>query len=436
MLKLVKTAVKKVICFFIYSIVAAANRVLSGDRFLKLFKYKIYTYLPVYSIKKYVSLKHKIEEKTIRAIAAKKKIQIGFVVYTGAMWFFDELYKLLCENDRYDVKIIIGHLKTREYDASEFEYQKACRYFQNKGFDISNIKDIENFDILFYLTPYSFFDQNLNLENVRLNKLVFHVSYSYMLSRNTEKLSFNMYHWSFRYYTDSEYYLKEIQKINTYSGNARYCGYPKMDQYYRASDRRISSNTTIIYAPHQSVDYKKNKAATFDVNYRFMLQLMEQYKDSVHWIYKPHPLLRDRCISAKLFDSYEAYDRYLEEMKATGCVTFASEGDYFDLFKASDAMITDSVSFLAEYQFTGKPLLLLMSGMAEYNEFGQSIVDILYKCKGDDYNGIQSFVQDILDYKDDMKDAREAYFRKNLDYMGRFKENANVKIYQDITSLF
>ena len=97
-------------------------------------------------------------------------------------------------------------------------------------------------------------------------------------------------------------------------------------------------------------------------------------------------------------------------------------------------MITDSVSFLAEYQFTHKPLLLLESGKEEYNDFGKSVVDILYKCPGTDISGIESFIENVLSGKDEMKEERMEFFEKNLAYR-KDGMSANYRIYKDILEL-
>ena len=52
-------------------------------------------------------------------------------------------------------------------------------------------------------------------------------------------------------------------------------------------------------------------------------------------------------------------DEYYAQWAKVGLVY--TTGDYFDIFKDSDAMITDCSSFCTEYFFTGKPLLHMIS---------------------------------------------------------------------------
>ena len=252
-----------------------------------------------------------------------------------------------------------------------------------------------------------------------------------MLSDNNNKTNLWMYHFSYAYYTDSNFYKNKIENSKHYTGNAKYLGFPKMDQYFTAKCNRKSKLKTIIYAPHHSVNYKENKSSTFELNYKKMLELAQKYNRDTYWIYKPHPLLRSNSVVAGLFDDGEEYDKYEQEWDKLDNAEVVTTGDYYSIFKGSDAMITDSVSFLAEYQFTHKPLLLLESGKEQYNEFGDNVVEILYKCSGNDFNYIDGFIKDVISDRDQMLRKRKKFFREYLDYMKDGK-TANCKIYEDI----
>lgn len=437
MIKALKNIIKYFVGFFCYVTLKCANYFIKDTRMLKCLKYKIYHWISQYSIKKYKSIKKNTEEKVVACIHAKKQIRVAFIVYTSSMWFFDELYKLLEDNSRFEPSIIIGHFKMTDFSSSELEYNNCYDFFSRKEYRIGTINTIDDQDVLFFLTPFDFYEKQLLLNNLYLSHLVFHASYSYMLVGNSSKLFLDMYHLSYRYYTDSQYYKTQLKNIvEKYSNNARYIGYPKMDQFYLAKCSKISDKKVIIYAPHHSVNYTEFKSATFEDNYRFFMELIKRTKNDVYWIYKPHPLLRDHCVVANIFESYDEYDAFLDELKQSGNVAIVDNGDYFEYFKSSDAMITDSVSFLAEYQFTGKPLLLLMSGKEKYNEFGNSVVNILYKCAGDDFSSIESFVSDVINDIDPMKSEREKFFKANLDYKYEQNNSANYRIYKDFLDVF
>ena len=103
---------------------------------------------------------------------------------------------------------------------------------------------------------------------------------------------------------------------------------------------------------------------------------------------------------------------------------------------SSDAMICDSVSFLAEYQFTGKPLLLLTRPEQVFNTFGEMVQTVLYKCPGEDTAGIESFLLNVvIDENDFMKVVRGKFFRDNLDYYHRNNGlTASEQIFNELTN--
>ena len=423
---------------YIYGLLFSSYIVFMGavskkGKWLDKLTFKTYKYIIPYSASRFIKCKNICEKTALRRISNKSTIKLAFVVYTGSMWFFDELYHLLDDDNHFSVALIVGH----KSELSDIEFEKAINFFKNeKQFAIDSSESIPEYDVLFYLTPYKFQERELELANVSLSKVILHVSYSYMLSGNSDKLFLDMYHWCYRYYTDTAYYLNMIKNtVEYYSDNARFLGFPKMDSYYFCESKRLSDKTTIIFAPHHSVNYSKLKSATFEDNYLFFLELVEMFKDSVFWIYKPHPLLKAHCVQAGIFENEAEYDQYVNSLKNTGNVYIAEQGDYFPFFKSSDAMITDSISFLAEYQFSGKPLLLLMSGKEEYNAFGQELVKCLYKTSGNDYESIKLFVESVIHGNDEMREVRNNFFREYLDNCNGYHESSNRKIYNDIIDI-
>lgn len=370
----------------------------------------------------------------IRQLCQKESIRFGFVVYTSSMWNVDELYNLLINNERFDVSIIVAHVKMSDEDSSNREYTKTIEYFKTLNYRVieaNSLNDMSTYDILFYLSPTVFSDRIVDIFNIPMCTTILHTSYSYMLAGNMDKLDIWMYHWALKYYTDSEYYKELVERSRYYTGNADYHGFPKMDKYYTADTFRPSTKNVIIYAPHHSVNYEKFKSATFEDNYLAILELAKKYADTTYWIYKPHPLLRANSVLGGVFKSVEEYDEYEKQWESLENAEVKTNGEYYSIFKGSDAMITDSVSFLAEYQFTGKPLLLLESGKETYNEFGKKIISILYKCDGKSIAEIESFVTDVIDENDQMKGLRETFFKENLFYMQQ-GITANRRIYEDI----
>ena len=390
--------------------------------------------LSYFSKKDYLKLKNRIIEENKKRIYSRSKCKVGFVVYTTSMWSVDGLFRLMSDDKKFEPSVIVVPFA----DATQSTYQETKSFFIRKGYNIETSEnypfDVTKFDVIIYTNPYVAIDEYVNILNLRLDKLVSYVSYSYMLSDNLEKLDLPVYQLSWKYFCDSNFYKNLIEtKSRIYSGNAVFCGYPKMDAYYSDNEKKSDfppPKKIVIYAPHQSVNRGDKRYATFDSNGWYLLYLAEKYRDLIYWIVKPHPLLRTHSVKAGLFLNEEAYNDYLKKWEETGSARVVENGDYFDLFKESDAMVTDSVSFLAEYQFTGKPLLLLESGKQTYNAFGNSIRQILYKCSGNNYYEIECFLNNVLNEKDPMKEIRSGFFQKELSCGDRANQLACHNIYK------
>lgn len=88
-----------------------------------------------------------------------------------------------------------------------------------------------------------------------------------------------------------------------------------------------------------------------------MLQIAHDYRDRVHFAFKPHPKLRFTLEQQPGWgvEKTDAYYKTWQEMP-NGQLEL---GVYTDLFKQSDAMLHDCGSFSVEYLFMDKPCMYL-----------------------------------------------------------------------------
>ena len=88
------------------------------------------------------------------------------------------------------------------------------------------------------------------------------------------------------------------------------------------------------------------------------------------FLIKPHPVLKSKC-EATGFMTGEEYENYIEQWRELPNVNAYTLGNYYDVFKPSDILITDSSSFLGEYFVSGTPIVLLESKRRmPFNDFG------------------------------------------------------------------
>ncbi len=149
-------------------------------------------------------------------------------------------------------------------------------------------------------------------------------------------------------------------------------GYPKFDRLLSESetpswplsqpDRR---NFRIIWAPHYSVGKGGGLGfGVFDRIWESMLSWAKQSPD-IDFVMKPHPALFGAMLTP------EAQKVIRKAWTDLPNCAF-SEEQYGSLFAASDLMITDGLSFLAEYPLFNKPLIFFDSGNhVEFNDLGK-----------------------------------------------------------------
>lgn len=190
----------------------------------------------------------------------------------------------------------------------------------------------------------------------------------------------------------------------------------------------------VIIAPHYTVgNTSLLKLSTFADNMFFWRFIAKKYSDKVLFVFKPHPNLRNNLIINGYMESVDEYDRYLDDLMRLNNFSVMEEADYLTLFDTSDAMITDSASFIGEYIYTGKPLLHLTRPEQQYNALGLELQKAHYHVSGKDYIGIDEFLYDVvISGNDTMKEIRKQVYLEELDYVEKNGKKAAQYIYDDI----
>lgn len=410
--------------------------------------------------KAYADLTDHLWAKEKEAIGDEEVTNVAFVIAHIAMWSCDVLYHLFASDPKFNPYIVLAYSTRRNNgaDTDAFEKSKEWLVKQNLKFrtldlDTPKKQCFEKMGkpkIVFYLTPYSnLLPEGCNLVYLPASVLTIYIPYSFMLSDAPNKFTCPGMVNTWRHFSDSAFYRKmlishdPLNERNTY-----FVGYPKMDIYYEpsetdkksiwkvhpgADERKVKC---IIYAPHHSLEGSEictQHFSTFKENYLAFLEYAAANSLTTSWIFKPHPALRTTAVATGLFASEKEYDGYLKKWDALPNAQVVEEATYYDIFKTSDAMILDSVSFIAEYQFTQKPLLFLTKENQNFNEFGRALMDRQYCAKGDDWQAIRAFIEDVVvNGKDENKGSRTMFFRENLDYRSGGESSASRQIYDHI----
>lgn len=118
--------------------------------------------------------------------------------------------------------------------------------------------------------------------------------------------------------------------------------------------------------------------ATFQENGRFLLEYAKNHPE-IEWVFKPHPRLKTSLVTDGIMSEKEV-EEYYQTWDTMPNGRVYDKGSYFDIFKTSDALITDCVSFLAEYLPSKKPVLFLESkNHIPFNKLGENITKHYYR---------------------------------------------------------
>ena len=196
----------------------------------------------------------------------------------------------------------------------------------------------------------------------------------------------------------------------------RVVGYPKLDGYRGRSPSPADvtawqhpgkPSARVIVAPHHSVGATGIGLATFPWSHQALLDLADSYPN-VAWLYKPHQRLRYALEQARVM-SGERYDEYEAQWRRRANCAIYDGPHYLDLFRTSDALITDSGSFLAEYLPSGEPILRLTSDRGiGFNPVGERLRESFYEV-----NTVarlqETFRQVVIDGEDPLAEVRSRH---------------------------
>lgn len=345
--------------------------------------------------------KYKRVFKKIRSkIKNKQKIRVGFLVSENQKWSAQSLYDVLDKSDDFEPFIMVT-LYQKLFDikySDKRNLDENCEFFKSRNMKVEVVYDIENKeylslnihkpDIVFYQQPWSL-DKLQNIFAVSNFALCAYVNYGSALTNGINEYQPTFFKFIWKYFIDNEIAKKVLIDKGVNSSIPVVSGQVKLDFYKKNINLRKNiwpnegnlNVKRIIYAPHHSF-YESSllKFGTFQWNGIFMLEFAKNHPE-MDFIFKPHPVLRNSLVKFGLMNSDER-DEYFMQWDNLPNTKIYDKGDYFDIFKSSDGMITDCNSFLLEYLPTQKPVLhLLNKSSVGHNKFGEKITKGYYKIR-------------------------------------------------------
>lgn len=360
---------------------------------------------------------------SILRLRNKKKKKIVFFATFVSTWKHDTLYELLEESNEYEPIILVipvinlGHDHMLSTMDACYSFLLAKGYRVIKAYDSASEKYYNpkclNPDVIVYLSPYNEqVDSRYRITRLR-NILSIYMPYGFALSSNNNLL-FNqpLHNLAYRVFYETSIHKQMASKYAVNGGaNVEVSGSLISDKI-SAAQKIDGLNTqklkkTIIWAPHHTID--EDGFSSFLQISQLMLDLAIKYKDVVNWVFKPHPILKSNLYNHSLWGKQRTDEYY--QMWGSSEFSTMENGEYAELFVESDALILDSISFVAEYLFVNKPMLftsLHPNLLDKFNDFGKLAMKCVSRMHSDD--DVELFINNILKGKDELKHIRETFF--------------------------
>ena len=315
-----------------------------------------------------VRLNYHRTKKRLNKEKNRRKIRVCFLVSETSKWNMQSLYDKLFLSDLFYPFIVVTNFMKTENRQS---YDHILNFYKNTaanveiGWDEESKQgiDLRTFspDIVFYQQPWGLFD---NQDVLYVSNFALTYSISYAIEEFFEAISdlVTSFHALLtNYFVFSEYSKKYLESKASYAiKNIIATGHPKLETYfdYHPQDYQHSY---VVYAPHHSFANSILRYGTFPWSGIPILEWAKAHSD-VKWVFKPHPRLKISLLEEGIMNQIEIDEYYNEWSRIGVCY---DDGNYFDIFKNSKCLITDSGSFLMEYLPTQMPIIHLRNNSSK-----------------------------------------------------------------------
>lgn len=387
--------------------------------------------------------------KVARRQVAKKdgdKIRVVFLFQEASYWSsMKSVYETLKNDDRFEVFVVaIPVLTVPDLNKLELKPQQIQFLEENNIEYIDGRCANDSFFDIYTLKPdYVFvqihFDRQRVLEyktNVMgLYTKVCLIPHAFLLSASDNKELIYQQGY-FRIFVPNEYHAKELFSVTHRSDNIEITGYPRFDLYaehledsplWKISKEENPKIKRIIWSPHWWA-YGHNKSLADGVLnlWEYFYKYVQTHSD-VELIVKPHPNLFNGLIQSGYISQNKADDMISAANNLPNASVYTG-GNYIDLFKTADLLVNNSISFLAEWLPSGKPMIFIETERKfELNEMAKKILDVYYHASS--ISALDRTIDDVLNKQnDEMKPSRLAL----IEELNLKPQNAAKKIKQSL----
>lgn len=361
--------------------------------------------------------------RLIHTIRSKGTASVVFFASNLSMWKYQGLYDLLSKDPRFNVSVVLCPFASyseqqRAQNLIELEnhFRKLGIPYTNFYKNQSSLAEISSADIFFYPQPYSNLFKNELDAIFHEHKLICYYPYALFTAGTEWAYNCRLQNTAWRLFYPTNEHKKEAEKYSYIKGrnivvvgssDAELCN----ARYKNVWKAGTADMKKVIWAPHYSISGCGHvHRASFLWLADRMLEIASRYNGLVQFAFKPHPRLKTELYEHPDWGKKRA-DAYYGQWAALPN-TQLEEGEYIDLFKGSDALIHDSGSFTAAYQYTQKPALFISDDIDgikdELNDFGAACMDLHYFAR--DMSDVVSFIDDVVVGGNDTKSAERRRF--------------------------
>lgn len=388
--------------------------------------------------KKRLAKKMQVRHKELlEELKGKDKIKVVFLAIHKSVWKVDPVFKKMQTDPLFEPIILICPYTVFGEKRMWQDMEESYNYFSEKGYPTisSYDKNLDRWitleeidtDIVFFTNPHELTRQEY-YKDAYLNYLSCYAGYGMPIS----------YYSATQYNTTFSASLWKIfaQSKEVKNNYIKHAPYKNKNIFifgdsFIESIQNLDTNTDhkpwknqhlkkrVIYAPHHSIlDNEILPLSCFLKYAQQFLELAKNTKGTIHWSFKPHPLLKSKLYTHPEW-GIEKTDTYYSFWDKNN-FTQLDEGEYIDLFRESDALILDSSSFLGEYLFTQKPSLYLTKAKTHdyMTQLGIECLNANYEAS--DFEKVNHFIQSIvIEGNDLLQDKRRALvssYNKTLNY--------------------
>ena len=371
-------------------------------------------------------------QQLVNLIAHKGFANVVFIASNLNMWRYQGIYDLMKQDPRFRTTILLVPFNSYSDDQKKQDINSLINYF--KSIDVPfedtttwppekySIRKWLDPDIIFYTQQYPYILGN-SLDNRHfLDRLLCFAPYGVGTISTPWAVNSCFQNIAWRLFYETEIFRNEaVKSAYNHGKNVVVVGNTNADRFLNGKHgnpwkEQSKPKKRVIWAPHFAIEENKLLHRNgFLWLHDIMLEIAQDYKDTIQFAFKPHPRLKSVLYSFPEWGK-DRTDRYYETW-ATIPNTQLEDASFFDLFMTSDALIHDCASFSVEYHYSKKPCLFTAKNTQEIlsplNELGRSALEAHYW--GNSEEDVRRFLNEtVLAGVDPKKNEREAFFNKYL----------------------